>query len=35
LYGHLLGEYFIPGSYFVSPSDDDAFFLRFNLEYVF
>lgn len=35
LYGHLLGEYFIPGPYFQSPSNDDAFFLRFNLEYVF
>jgi len=35
LYGHLLGEYFIPGSYFALTSDDDAFFLRFNLEYIF
>ncbi len=35
LFGHLLGEYFIPGSYYVEPSGDDAFFCRFNLEYVF
>ena len=35
LYGHLLGEYFMPGAYFQSPSDDDAFFLRFNLEFIF
>ena len=31
----VLGEYFIPGGYYVAPSDDDAFFLRFNFEYIF
>jgi hypothetical protein len=35
LIGHLLGEYFIPGNYYDSPSDDDAFFLRVNVEYTF
>ncbi len=35
LAGHLLGEYFMPGDYFKSPTDDSAFFLRFNLEYTF
>ena len=35
LYGHLLGEYFIPGGYFQNRTDDDAFFLRVNVEYTF
>jgi hypothetical protein len=36
LYGHFLAEYFINGqSYYVAPSDDNAYFLRFNLEYIF
>ncbi len=35
LSGHLLGEYFVPGSYYASTNQDNAFFLRFNLEYTF
>ena len=35
LYGHVLGEYFTPGDYYVNPSGDDAYFFRFNLEYIF
>jgi hypothetical protein len=36
LYGHFLAEYFVNAEeYFVSPSDDDAYFLRFNVEYIF
>lgn len=35
LYGHLLGEYFAPGSYYVAPSGDDAWFFRLNVEYIF
>ena len=35
LYGHLLGEYLIPGSYYDQSNRDAAFFLRFNLEYRF
>jgi len=35
LSGHLLGEYFIPGSYYDQSNRDAAFFLRFNLEYKF
>jgi len=35
LFGHLLGEYFIPGNYYEDATNDDAFFLRFNLEYTF
>ncbi len=35
LYGHILGEYFTPGDYYVNPSGDDAYFFRFNLEYIF
>jgi hypothetical protein len=35
LYGHLLGEYFQPGSYFQEPTNDDTWFLRLNIEYVF
>ena len=33
--GHLLGEYFFPGNYYESTNDDEAVFLRFNLEYTF
>jgi alginate export protein len=33
--GHLLGEYFFPGDYYESTNDDEALFLRFNLEYTF
>jgi len=33
--GHLLGEYFFPGDYYESTNDDEAVFLRFNLEYTF
>jgi hypothetical protein len=33
--GHVLGEYFIPGDYYESTNDDEAVFLRFNLEYTF
>jgi len=35
LFGHLLGEYLIPGNYYEKEFRDDAFFLRFNLEYTF
>jgi len=35
LFGHLLGEYFIPDNYYQKVSRDDAFFFRFNLEYTF
>jgi hypothetical protein len=35
LKGHLLAEYFIPGSFYASSNDDEAYFLRFNLEYTF
>jgi hypothetical protein len=28
-------EYFTPGSYYVAPSDDNAYFWRINFEYVF
>ena len=35
LWGHLLGEYFIPDNYYEKSNRDDAFFLRFNLEYAF
>jgi hypothetical protein len=35
MYGHFLAEYFIPGNYYVAPSDSDAYFLRFNFEYIF
>jgi len=35
LFGHLLGEYFMPGNYYEDTNSDDAFFLRFNLEYTF
>ncbi len=33
--GHLLGEYLMPGNYYAAANDDDAFWLRFNLEYTF
>ncbi len=33
--GHLLGEYFVPGGYYEKSNNDDALFLRFNLEYTF
>jgi len=35
LSGYGLFEYFTPGSYYVTPSDDNAWFFRFNFEYVF
>jgi hypothetical protein len=35
LTGHLMGEYFIPDNYYQTPSDDGAFFIRFNIEYTF
>ncbi len=35
MYGHFLAEYFIPGDYYVAPSDNDAYFLRVNFEYIF
>ncbi len=36
MYGHFLGEYFInAGEYYTAPSDDDAWFFRFNFEYIF
>ena len=35
LYGHFLAEYFWNGDYFTAPSDDNAYFLRFNIEYIF
>jgi hypothetical protein len=35
LYGHFLGEYFWPGNYYIATSKDDAWFFRFNVEYVF
>ncbi len=36
MYGHFLAEYFInAGEYYVAPSDDNAYFLRVNFEYIF
>jgi hypothetical protein len=35
LSGYGLLEYLCPGKYYVAPSDDTAWFFRFNLEYVF
>jgi hypothetical protein len=38
LVGHLMGEYFIPGSYYQKPNGenaDNAFFIRLNIEYTF
>lgn len=32
---HFLLDYFIPGSYYDSPSDDNAFFARVNVEWTF
>ncbi len=32
---HFLIDYFIPDTYFASPSDDNAFFARINLEWTF
>jgi len=35
LWGHILGEYFMPDNYYEKSNRDDAFFFRFNLEYSF
>jgi len=35
LYGHFLAEYFVPGSYYDEATNDDAWWFRFNVEYVF
>mgnify|MGYP006292361155 CR=1 FL=1 len=35
LYGHILGEYLIPGSYYDQSNRNHAYFLRFNIEYRF
>jgi hypothetical protein len=35
LSGYGLLEYLFPGNYYVAPSDDNAWFFRFNFEYVF
>ena len=35
LKGHLLGEYFFPGDYYEKVNNDEALWLRFNLEYTF
>lgn len=35
LYGHILGEYLIPGSYYDQHNRDHAFFLRFDIQYRF
>jgi hypothetical protein len=36
MYGHFLAEYLInPGEYYAAPSDNDAYFLRVNFEYIF
>ncbi len=35
LYGHMTGEYFFPGNYYEKTTNDEAFWLRFNVEYVF
>ncbi len=35
LKGHIVGEYFFPGDYYASGNDDEALWLRFNLEYTF
>ncbi len=36
LYGHFLAEYFFnAGEYYEAPSDENAYFLRVNLEYIF
>ena len=33
--GHLLGEYLFPGDYYADDNNDEALWLRFNLEYTF
>ena len=33
--GHLLGEYLFPGNFYAAQNDDNAYFLRFNIEYTF
>lgn len=35
LSGYGLFEYLVPGSYYVAPGGDDAWFFRFNFEYTF
>jgi hypothetical protein len=35
LKGHLLAEYFVPGSYYDQSTRDRALFLRANIEYTF
>ena len=35
LSGHLLAEYFDPGAYYTAANGDDAYFLRFDLQYTF
>ena len=35
LKGHLLAEYFMPGSFYGSDNSDDAYFLRFDVQYTF
>ena len=35
LYGHFLSSTSCPASYYVAPSDDDAWFFRVNFEYIF
>jgi len=35
LKGHLLAEYFIPGSFYASSHGDEAYFLRFDVQYTF
>jgi hypothetical protein len=35
LQGHFLAEYLFPGNYYASANDDEAVWLRFNLEYTF
>jgi hypothetical protein len=32
---HFLVDYFVPGSYYASTNRDDAYFLRYNLEFTF
>ncbi len=35
LKGHILGEYLFPGDYYSDDNNDEALWLRFNLEYTF
>jgi len=35
LKGHLLAEYFIPGSFYASTHNDEAYFLRLDVQYTF